>query len=108
MTERVPVPLAIHHSPICLTYAFFTLPNSTSTSVLDPTHQEQVLSNSLLTLALNAQAEICVLSKQGGIPIAADEVMRVLAVGVERVKELDAQIKQALDDDAKKRVREVR
>lgn len=29
MTERVPVPLAIHHSPICLTYAFFNLPNST-------------------------------------------------------------------------------
>lgn len=29
MSERVPVPLAIHHSPICLTYAFFTLPNLT-------------------------------------------------------------------------------
>lgn len=23
MTERVPVPLAIHHTPICLTFAFF-------------------------------------------------------------------------------------
>ncbi|GAA5931734.1 exosome complex component RRP45 [Sporobolomyces koalae] len=108
MTERVPVPLAIHHSPICLTYAFFTLPDSTSVSVLDPTHQEQLLSNSLLTLTLNAQSEICVLSKQGGLPIDADEIMRVLGVGVERVRELDGTIKKALEDDARKRVREVR
>ncbi|GAA5835168.1 hypothetical protein JCM3766R1_006890 [Sporobolomyces carnicolor] len=108
MTERVPVPLAIHHSPICLTYAFFNLPNSTTTSVIDPTHQEQILANSLLTLTLNAQSEICVLSKQGGLPIEADEIMRVLGVGIERVKELDEKIKKALDDDARKRIREVR
>lgn len=34
--------------------------------------------------------------------------MRVLGVGVERVKELDEKIKKALDDDARKRIREVR
>ncbi|GAA5861510.1 hypothetical protein JCM5353_003511 [Sporobolomyces roseus] len=108
MSERVPVPLAIHHSPICLTYAFFTLPNLTSTSVLDPSLLEQTLSNSLLTLTLNAQSEICVLSKQGGLPISADEIMRVLMAGVERVKELDERIKEALEEDKRKRVREVR
>ncbi|GAA5998198.1 hypothetical protein JCM5350_002917 [Sporobolomyces pararoseus] len=108
MTERVPVPLAIHHSPICLTYAFFTLADSTSTSVLDPTHQEQILSNSLLTVTLNAQSEICVLSKQGGLPIDAEEIMRVLGVGMERVRELDEMVKEALEEDKRKRIREVR
>jgi len=59
-------------------------------------------------LTLNAQSEICVLSKQGGLPISADEIMRVLMVGVERVKELDERIKEALEEDKRKRVREVR
>lgn len=34
--------------------------------------------------------------------------MRVLMVGVERVKELDERIKEALEEDKRKRVREVR
>jgi hypothetical protein len=34
--------------------------------------------------------------------------MRVLGVGVERVKELDEKIKLALEEDSRKRVREVR
>ncbi|KAL7340183.1 hypothetical protein BJY59DRAFT_714711 [Rhodotorula toruloides] len=73
MTERVPVPLAIHHSPMCLTFAFF---GDDSLAVLDPTHLESQLCTGTLTLALNSQSEICVLSKQGGAPLGADEVMR--------------------------------
>ncbi|GAA6060546.1 hypothetical protein JCM10212_006910 [Sporobolomyces blumeae] len=108
MTERVPVPLAIHHSPICLTYAFFSPTNSTSTSVLDPTSLETSLSTGLLTLTLNAQSEICVLSKQGGAPISADEVMKCVGIGLERVKELDELVKASLEKDARRRVVEVR
>jgi hypothetical protein len=37
-----------------------------------------------------------------------EEIMRVLGVGVERVRELDELIKKSLEEDARKRVREVR
>jgi len=45
-TERAPVPLAIHHTPFCLTFAFFPPSPSAATSnldsnavpILDPTH----------------------------------------------------------------------
>lgn len=168
MTERVPVPLAIHHSPMCLTFAFFgdecvrariskssrglrTLtmlplcslfsrlcPSPTrplhhdpgappsdertharsphkpttharrSLAVLDPSHLESQLCTGTLTLALNSQSEICVLSKQGGAPLGADEVMRAVGVGVERVREVDERVVRALADEKRRRVVEVR
>lgn len=104
MSERVPVPLAIHHTPICLTFAFFgeeyatqtlallppvattadsftlstsSLPTRSSLCVLDPSHLEQQLSNGTLTVTLNSQQEICVLSKAGGVPLPADDIMKV-------------------------------
>ncbi|BGP14064.1 hypothetical protein JCM10213_002359 [Rhodosporidiobolus nylandii] len=100
MDERVPVPLAIHHSPMCLTFAFF---GEESLAVLDPTHLESQLSTGTLTLTLNAQSEICVLSKQGGAPLPADEIMRAVTVGVERVKELEEIVVVALKKEKARR-----
>ncbi|KAI5479642.1 splicing factor 3B subunit 3 [Pseudohyphozyma bogoriensis] len=96
MTERVPVPLAIHHTPICLTFAFF--PDSPQ-SLLDPNHLETQLSSGLMTLTLNAQSEICVLTKAGGAPLDADEIMRVVMIGVGRVREVDEFIKKELEKE---------
>ncbi|CEQ40002.1 SPOSA6832_01568 [Sporobolomyces salmonicolor] len=107
MTERVPVPLAIHHSPMCLTYAFFGSSDE-SLSILDPDPLETALSTGTLTLTLNAQSEICVLSKQGGAPIDADEVMKAVQIGIERVKELDKVVADALEREKARRVVEVR
>jgi exosome complex component RRP45 len=65
--------------------------------VLDPTHLESLLCNGTITLTLNAQQEICVLSKAGGVPLPADDIMKVVTIAVQRVKEVDALIKKALD-----------
>ncbi|GAA5929486.1 hypothetical protein JCM3775_002354 [Rhodotorula graminis] len=105
MTERVPVALAVHHSPACLTFAFF---GEDSLAVLDPTHLEQQLCTGTLTLALNAQSEICVLSKQGGAPLSADDVMKAVQIGVERVRQVDEVVVKALALDRSRRVVEVR
>ncbi|KAK4332687.1 Exosome complex component RRP45 [Rhodotorula toruloides] len=105
MTERVPVPLAIHHSPMCLTFAFF---GDDSLAVLDPSHLESQLCTGTLTLALNSQSEICVLSKQGGAPLGADEVIRAVSIGVERVREVEGRVVQALGEEKRRRVVEVR
>lgn len=79
-----------------------------SLAVLDPTHLEAVLASGSLTLTLNAQSEICVLSKAGGVPLPADDIMRVVMIGVQRVREVDALVKAALEKDAKRRIVEVR
>lgn len=105
MAEHVPIPLAIHHTPICLTFAFF---GDDSLAVLDPSHLETLLASGTLTLTLNSQQEICVLSKAGGVPLPADDIMKVVSIGVQRVKEVDALIKSSLEREAKKHQVEVR
>ncbi|OCF35904.1 exosome complex component RRP45 [Kwoniella heveanensis CBS 569] len=102
--ERAPVPLAIHHTPLCLTFAYYeNLP-----PILDPTHLESTLCSGTLTLTLNAQREICVLSKAGGTPLAASEIMGVVNVGVDRVREMVKHLEEALERDREGRVVEVR
>lgn len=76
--------------------------------ILDPTHLESVLSTGQLSLTLNAQRELCVLSKAGGTPIGAQEIMAVVRVGVDRVREAIKLLEDALERDKVSRVVEVR
>ncbi|WWC92464.1 uncharacterized protein L201_007422 [Kwoniella dendrophila CBS 6074] len=102
--ERAPVPLAIHHTPLCLTFAYF----ENLSPILDPTHLESTLCSGTLTVTMNAQREICVLSKAGGTPLAAEEIMNVVKVGVDRVREMVKIMDDALEKDRDSRVVEVR
>ena len=115
--SRAPIPLSMHHSPFCLTFALYSIPtsvNSNSTSnnrtitALDPTHLEQTLAHGTLSLALNAQREICVLQKAGGVPLLPDEIVRLVGIAVQRVKELDGVVETALKTDWAGRKVEVR
>ncbi|ORY28024.1 ribosomal protein S5 domain 2-type protein [Naematelia encephala] len=102
--ERAPVPLAIHHVPLCVTFAYFeNLP-----PILDPTHLEAVLSTGSMSLTLNAQRELCVLSKAGGTALAVEEIMSVVNVGVSTVREMVKVMEEALERDRGSRIIEVR
>lgn len=101
--ERAPVPLAIHHMPLCLTFAYFEgLP-----PILDPTHLEEVLAAGTMSITLNAQRELCVLSKAGGSALSPDEILAVVRTGVDRVRAMVKDMDEALDADRQQRVIEV-
>ncbi|KAF8579648.1 ribosomal protein S5 domain 2-like protein [Ramaria rubella] len=104
--SRAPVPLSINHTPFCLTFAFFSEPDTPP--VLDPSQLEATLSSGTMTLSLNAQRELCVLQKAGGVPLAVDTILRLVEVGVQKVKELDLVVEEALREDWKGRRIEVR
>ncbi|KIJ18337.1 hypothetical protein PAXINDRAFT_97747 [Paxillus involutus ATCC 200175] len=104
--ERAPLPLAIHHTPFCITFAFF--PDPTTRPVVDPSLLEQRLSAGLLSIALNAQREICVLQKAGGVPTTPDELLRLLNVAVDLAKDLDKLVEAWLREDWVGRKVEVR
>jgi exosome complex component RRP45 len=76
--------------------------------ILDPNHEESVMSTGTMTVTLNAQRELCVLSKAGGTPLSAVEIMGVVRVGVVRVREQIKVMDAALERDQKSRVIEVR
>lgn len=133
--ERVPVPLAIHHTPLCVTFAIFNNLNPTSTAktqddpdshlvdpdshssiprsssstvaLLDPTLLEESLAQSKLTLVLNAQREICVLDKSYGSPVQATLLLELIHIGLRRIQQLTERLEQALKEDAETRVVEV-
>ena len=96
-SERAPVPLSLHHTPFCLTFAYF--PDPDTPAVLDPSRLEQTLATGTLSMALNAQRELCVVQKAGGVPLTQEEVMRIVTFGSGKVKELDALVEARLRED---------
>lgn len=88
--------------------ADITLEYVSSMVVMDPSRLESLLAQGTLTVTLNSQQEICVLTKSGGVPLTADEIMKTVMMGAQKVKEIDAAIKGALEREAKRRIIEVR
>lgn len=76
--------------------------------LLDPTLQESQIASGTLTLTLNAQRELCVLSKAGGNPLAVEELMKVVTLGVDVVREMTGEMEAALKEDEAVRIVDVR
>jgi exosome complex component RRP45 len=96
-SERAPVPLSLQHTPFCLTFAFF--PDPGTPPILDANLLEQRLSAGLLSIAINAQREMCVLQKAGGVPLSVEEILGIVNVAAEKAKELDEIVERALKVD---------
>lgn len=76
--------------------------------MLDPSLLEQRLSAGVLSIALNAQRELCVVQKAGGVSLTPDEVLRIIDVAVQKAKELDMLVEKRLQEDWATRHVEVR
>ncbi|WFD32056.1 3'-5'-exoribonuclease [Malassezia sp. CBS 17886] len=133
--ERVPVPLACPHMPLCVTYAVFMLQPQTDeersrllaqsrdamdvvatdkqtdpdvpVALLDPSLLEQTLAHTTVTMVVNAQREVCVLDKAGGIALPYQTILALLGDAAARASELARLVDRTLADDLKKRVESV-
>jgi exosome complex component RRP45 len=114
--SRAPVPLALHHTPFCVTFAFYRASSESATSVptataaeprvlLDPAGLEQRLAHGTLNLALTPQRELAVVHKAGGLPLAPAVLMGAVQVAARRAKELEAWLDVRVREDwVRKRV----
>ncbi|KAI7898841.1 ribosomal protein S5 domain 2-type protein [Cokeromyces recurvatus] len=98
--QRNPVPLSIHHIPICITFAFF---DKGERLVVDPNYLENQAKEGDMTITMNIHREICCLSKAGGIPLEMDQVLRCSQIAIIKVNEIDELIKKVLEEDKEKR-----
>ena len=96
----------MHHTPFCLTFAFF--PDPATPPLIDPSHLEETLSAGRLTVALNAQRELVVVQKAGGLPLAPDDVLKIIDIAVTKARELDKLVEGRLQEDWAGRHVEVR
>eukprot|EP00158_Paraphelidium_tribonemae_P001469 Partr_v1_DN24430_c1_g1_i1_m66589 putative Exosome complex len=101
LEERHPVPLSIHHVPLCVTFAFYGA--DSNTYVIDPTAGEEAVQLGSITVCMNSQREICNLSKAGGIPLEMDTISHCAEVAFVHIQSLSTQIKDAVNADLKLR-----
>ncbi|KAJ2801951.1 3'-5'-exoribonuclease [Coemansia helicoidea] len=90
--ERNPVPLSIHHTPICVSFGFF----GGDLVVLDPSLLEEQTQQSSFTVTLNAHREICALNKAGGAPLSPKQIQRCIQIALVKVDEVNEKIQDAL------------
>ncbi|KAG8719618.1 hypothetical protein FRC08_002428 [Ceratobasidium sp. 394] len=102
--ERAPVPLSLHHTPYCVSFAFL----DEGLPVLDPNHLETQLSQSSLNLALTPAREICTVQKAGGLALGADDMLHLVDLAARRAKELSTFVEKRLKEDLSSRVVEIR
>jgi len=112
--ERDPIPLAIHHYPVCSTFAFFKTgeisPVTSSNThgdivtALDPNHLEESVMDGKLVLGINPYREICTLHLAGHMLINKDLVLSLASSASDHSKETVRMIKAALakDEEARK------
>jgi exosome complex component RRP45 len=75
---------------------------------LDPILLEESLAHGTLSIALNAQGEICVLQKNGGVPLDQEEILRLIDIVVQRAREVDTLVERRLKEDWEGRNIEIR
>lgn len=98
--ERDPVPLSIHHMPICVSFAFF---QQGTYLLVDPNEREERVMDGLLVIAMNKHREICTIQSSGGIMLLKDQVLRCSKIAGVKVAEITELILKALENDQKVR-----
>ena len=100
VTERVPVPLAMLHHPLCVTLSAF---DGGEIVLVDATLQEQQVSGGEMVITANKHGEVCQIAKLGGVPTDALVLLGCVELAVGKVSELSRIVSAALEQDAKKR-----
>jgi exosome complex component RRP45 len=90
---REPVPLALHHLPVAVTFGFFA--ESEGLVVMDPSVREEAVLGSDLIVVLNAHDELCALRKGGGCAVDPAETTRCVRVAADAAKDIVDQLKAA-------------
>lgn len=98
--ERDPVPLSVHHMPVCVSFAFF---RQGTFLLVDPSEREERVMDGLLVIAMNKHREICTLQSSGGIMLLTEQVLRCSKIAGVKVAEITELIQKALENDQRVR-----
>jgi len=109
---RAPVPLALHHTPFCVSFAFYSegKPHEQPKvrMLLDPAGLELRLAHGVLVLVLTAQRELAVVHKAGGLPLAPETLIGAVEIAARRARELETWLDVHVRDDWARKNVEVR
>jgi exosome complex component RRP45 len=104
--EREPVPLGWLHSPLCVSFSFFSVVKEGAPhtiTVLDATWLEEQVRVGSLTVSLNKHGEICQIFKPGGEPVDAIELLRCSGIALQKARQMSDFMDTKLSEDARRR-----
>jgi len=106
--DRQPVPLSVHHIPICTSFTFFTSPIDASCTlfVVDPCKKEEDIAEGFMTIALNAHKELCAIQKGGGLALTKDQILECAQIASVKSKEITEALKRFLQSEESKRIQQ--
>eukprot|EP00090_Calanus_glacialis_P007008 TRINITY_DN15475_c0_g1_i4.p1 TRINITY_DN15475_c0_g1~~TRINITY_DN15475_c0_g1_i4.p1 ORF type:complete len:397 (-),score=171.57 TRINITY_DN15475_c0_g1_i4:50-1240(-) len=97
ITERDPVPLAVHHHPVTSTFAMFQMAGTAETlAVCDPSRLEEECMGGKMVIGVNAYREICTLHLAGQVLVDKKLVLKLTNTAAEKAKKMVEKIKQSL------------
>ncbi|KAI9202952.1 ribosomal protein S5 domain 2-type protein [Polychytrium aggregatum] len=94
MDERNPIPLSVHHIPVCVSFAFFDGGNLLA---VDPSSLEEQVEESSMTMVVNIHRELCTLSKAGGVPLDMATILRCSQIAAVKGAEVTELIRAAVN-----------
>lgn len=92
--EKNPVPLSVHHMPVCVTFGFFT---DHTYLLVDPTHREEQVMKGKLIVGMNSHREVCVLQLVGGVAVLPDQIYRCTQIANVKAKDILKKINEVLE-----------
>jgi exosome complex component RRP45 len=125
--ERQPVPLGIHHLPLCVSVDFFDVDDQDEFTdadlyaddadaaaaqqrrrmsavqrlnenfLLDATTLERDACRGTVTMAFNAHGELCLINKSGGVPLTTSRLLQIASIAKERASTATNAVRDALD-----------
>ncbi|KAH9013650.1 ribosomal protein S5 domain 2-like protein [Lactarius deliciosus] len=111
-SARAPVPLALHHTPFCVSFAFYSEGKGSEQPkvrmLLDPAGLELRLAHGVLVLVLTAQRELAVVHKAGGLPLAPEMLIGAVEIAARRARELETWLDVHVREDWARKNVEVR
>ncbi|KAJ1568866.1 Exosome complex component RRP45 [Cladochytrium tenue] len=91
--EKAPVPLSVHHIPICVSFSFF---DGGDLLAVDASHEEETWRDGDLTVVVNAHREVCAVSHAGGAPLEPALLVRCAEVAAVKAAEMTELVRSAL------------
>jgi 3' exoribonuclease family, domain 2 len=94
--DRQPVPLSLHHIPICVTFAFFEDGNQ---CIIDPTGREELAMTGSLTITINIHKEICAVQKAGGVTVHTSLILKCASLAFRKAVDLTDALRDVIEKD---------
>lgn len=99
--EKEPIPIALHHHPVPITFAFY---ENGSLMATDPELKEETTAEGTFTVIVTKHRELCAAQKSHGIGISTKQVMQCLHIASERAREIVERMQKALGANEIERV----